>query len=156
MLIGEKIMKKIAKIIAVISLLFLIIGIVSATDINNLQVPDGWESIGGGSYHEIGDSPGQGSGQNMMIQKWSDSFKDEFYQNNTDEQYTVIEDGNHTFMYIDDLNQMAGGFEVVEIDNEKYFVDFWTVDYRNSEEIADASYFMVQFNELNNLEPVEV
>lgn len=147
---------KIWKILTIITITFLLIGIVSATDIDNLKVPDGWKSLGGGSYHEEGDSAGQGSGQNMMIEKWSDSFKDEFYQNNTDEQYTVIEDGNHTFMYIDDLNQMAGCFEVVEIDNEKYFVNFWTVDYRNSEEIADASYFMVQFNELNNLEPVEV
>ena len=147
---------KIWKILTKITITFLLIGIVSATDIDNLKVPDGWKSLGGGSYHEEGDSAGQGSGQNMMIEKWSDSFKDEFYQNNTDEQYTVIEDGNHTFMYIDDLNQMAGCFEVVEIDNEKYFVNFWTVEYRNSEEIADASYFMVQFNELNNLEPVEV
>ena len=147
---------KIWKILTIITITFLLIGIVSATDIDNLKVPDGWKSIGGGSYHEEGDSAGQGSGQNMMIEKWSDSFKDEFYQNNTDEQYTVIEDGNHTFMYIDDLNQMAGCFEVVEIDNEKYFVNFWTVEYRNSEEIADTSYFMVQFNELNNLEPVEI
>lgn len=147
---------KIWKILIGLSILFLLIGMVSATDINNLKVPDGWKAIGGGSYHEEGDSPGQGSGQNMMIEKWYDGLKDEYYQNNTDEQYTVIEDGNHTFMYIDDLNQMAGCFEVVEIDNEKYFVNFWTVDYRNSEEIADASYFMVQFNELNNLEPVEV
>ena len=147
---------KIWKILTIITITFLLIGIVSATDIDNLKVPDGWKSLGGGSYHEEGDSAGQGSGQNMMIEKWSDSFKDEFYQNNTDEKYTVFEDGNHTFMYIDDLNQMAGCFEVVEIDNEKYFVNFWTVEYRNSEEIADASYFMVQFNELNNLEPVEV
>ena len=147
---------KIWKILTIITITFLLIGIVSATDIDNLKVPDGWKSIGGGSYHEEGDSAGQGSGQNMMIEKWSDSFKDEFYQNNTDEQYTVIEDGNHTFMYIDDLNQMAGCFEVVEIDNEKYFVNFWTVEYRNSEEIADTSYFMVQFNELNNLEPLEI
>ena len=147
---------KIWKILTIITITFLLIGIVSATDIDNLKVPDGWKSIGGGSYHEEGDSAGQGSGQNMMIEKWSDSFKDEFYQNNTDEQYTVIEDGNHTFMYIDDLNQMAGCFEVVEIDNEKYFVNFWTVEYRNSEEIADTSYFMVQFNELNNLEPLDI
>lgn len=149
-------MMKILKILTSATIILLLIGVASATDVNNLKCPDNWEATGGGSYHEIGDSPGQGSGQNMIIEKWSDSLKDEFYQNNTDEQYTVIEDGNHTFMYIDDLNQMAGCFEVVEIDNEKYFVDFWTVEYRNSEEIADASYFMVQFNELNNLEPVEV
>ena len=69
-------MKKITKIIIAISLLFLIMGICSATDINNLKCPDGWKALGGGSYHEEGDSPGQGSGQNMMIQKYDDSFKE--------------------------------------------------------------------------------
>ena len=147
---------KIWKILTAVTLIFLIIGIASATDVNNLKVPDEWEAVGGGSYHEIGDSPGVSSGQNMMIQKWDDSFEEEFYQNNTDEQYTVVDAGNHTYMYIDSLNQMAGCFEVVEIDNEKYFVDFWTVDYTDSEEIADASYFMLEFNSLNNLEPVEI
>lgn len=138
------------------AILLLIIGVAAATDINNLKVPDGWEAIGGGSYHEINTDTNGGSGQNMMIQKWDDSLKDEYYQNNTDEGYMVSEDANHTFKYIDTLNGNAGYFEVVEIDNEKYFVNFWTVDYTNFDEIDDSSYFMVQFNELNNLKPVEV
>ena len=147
---------KIGKILIMIGILFLFIGIVSATDINNLKVPDGWKALGGGSYHEEGDSPGQGSGHNMMIQKWSDSFKDEYYQNNTDEQYTVTDTGGNTFMYIDDLNHDAGSFEVVEIDGQKYFVLFSTTDNMDVEKIADTSGFMQEFNKLNNLEPVEV
>ena len=91
-----------------------------------------------------------------MIQKWDDSFKEEYYQNITEEQYTVTDTGNNTYMYIDDFNQNAGSFEVVEIDGEKYFVNFWTVDNMDVEEIADTSLFMLEFNELNNLEPVEV
>ena len=147
---------KIWKIIIGLSVLLLLIGMVSATDINNLKVPDGWKSLGDGSYHEEGDSPGQGSGQNMMIQKWSDSFKDEYYQNNSDEKYSVQDTGNNTFMYIDDMNQNAGSFEVVEIDGQKYFVNFWTVNNMDVEKIADTSLFMQEFNKLNNLEPVEV
>ena len=147
---------KIWKIIIGLSVLLLLIGMVSATDINNLKVPDGWKSLGDGSYHEEGESPGQGSGQNMMIQKWSDSFKDEYYQNNSDEKYSVQDTGNNTFMYIDDMSQNAGSFEVVEIDGQKYFVNFWTVDNMDVEKIADTSLFMQEFNKLNNLEPVEV
>ena len=147
---------KIGKILIGLSILFLLIGMVSATDINNLKCPDGWKAIGDGNYHEEGESAGQGSGQNMMIQKWYDGLKDEYFQNNSEEQYTVMEDVNNTFMYIDAFNEDAGCFEVVEIDGEKYFVNFWTVDYTDSEKIADTSFFMVQFNELNNLEPVEV
>ena len=144
------------KIILAALILIITIGIVSATDINNLKVPDNWEAIGGGSYHEIGDSVGSGSGQNMMIQKWDDSFKEDYWYNITEEQYTVKDTGNNTFMYIDELNQDAGSFEVVEIDGEKYFVNFWTVDYTNVEELADTGVFMIEFNKLNNLEPVEV
>lgn len=144
------------KIILATLILFLTIGIVAATDINNLKCPDGWESIGGGNYHEIGDSAGAGSGQNMMIQKWSDDFKDEYYQNITDEQYTVKDAGNNTFMYIDALNEDAGSFEVVEIDGEKYFVNFWTVDYTDVDKLADTGLFMSEFNKLNNLEPIAV
>lgn len=144
------------KIIIGILILFLTIGIVCATDINNLKCPDGWKSLGNGNYHEEGESAGQGSGQNMKIQKWHDSLKDEYFQNNTDEKYTVIEDGNHTFMYIDDSNEDAGCFEVVEIDGQKYFVNFWTTHNHDSEEIADTSWFMVKFNELNGLIPIEV
>ena len=149
-------MRNTTKIITILTLLLLTIGIAAATDINNMKVPDGWEATGGGSYHEIGDSPGQGSGQNMMIQKWSDSFKEEFYENHTDEQYMVTDTGNNTYMFIDDLNADAGSFEVVEIDGEKYFVLFTTVDNYDTEEIADTSLFMQEFNELNNLHPVEV
>ena len=61
---------KIWKILIGLSILFLLIGMVSATDINNLKVPDGWEAIGGGNYHEIGDSPGSGNGHNMMIMEY--------------------------------------------------------------------------------------
>lgn len=147
---------KLWKILTTFTIFFLLIGMASATDIDNLKMPDGWKSVGGGSYHEEGDSPGQGSGQNMMIEKWYDDLKDEYYQNITEEQYTVTDAGNNTYMYIDDLNAMAGCFEVVEIDGEKYFVNFWTVDNMDVEEIADTSYFMLKFNELNNFEPVEV
>ena len=149
-------MKTVMKILAGIAILAMIMGAAYATDINNMKVPDGWEATGGGSYHEIGESTGQGSGQNMMIQKWSDSFKEEFYDNHTDEQYTVTDTGNNTFMFIDDLNADAGSFEVVEIDGEKYFVLFTTVDNYDPEEIADTSLFMQEFNQLNNLHPVEV
>ena len=144
------------KIIIATLILFITIGIVAATDINNLNMPDGWESLNDGTYHEIGDSAGGGSGQNMIIQKWADSLKDEYYQNITDEEYTVMDTGNNTFMYIDDLNENAGSFEVVEIDGEKYFVNFWTVDYTDTEEITDTSFFLVKFNELNDLEPIAV
>ena len=58
------------KIIIGILILFLLMGIVVATDINNLKMPDGWESINSGSYHQKDPLTNGGNGHNMMIQKW--------------------------------------------------------------------------------------
>ena len=145
---------KIWKIITAITLLFLILGIVAATDINNLKVPEDWEAVGGGTYHQT--SPlGGGNGQNMIIEKWSDSLKDEYYQNISDEEYFVIDKENNTFMYTDGYNKNSGSFEVVNIDGENYFVNFWTVDDLDAAEVAKTYQFMMEFNKLNNLEPIE-
>ena len=146
---------KIWKILTAITLLFLILGIVAATDIDNLKVPEDWESVGGGTYHQT-DIGGGGNGQNMLIQKWYDGLKDEYYQNISDEEYFVIDKENNTFMYTDGYNEDSGSFEVVQIDGEKYFVNFWTVDDLDAGEVAKTYQFMMEFNKLNNLEPIAV
>ena len=144
------------KILILLLTLFLTIGFVAATDVNNLKVPDGWKAIGGGSYHEEGISEGQGTGQNMMIQKWYDGLKDEYYNNISEDNYIVMDKGNSTYMYSDGLNQNAGSFEVVEIDGEKYFVNFFTNEDMNPDEIAKTYDCMLTFNVLNGFSPVEV
>jgi hypothetical protein len=59
-------------------------------------------------------------------------------------------------MFTDGLNKMSGSFEVVEIDGTKYFVNFWTSDDLNADEMAKTYQFMTEFNGLNNLKPVAV
>ena len=145
------------KIIIGISILFLLIGMVSATDINNMKVPDGWKALGGGSYHEEGISQGQGSGRNMMIQESSDSIVDEYTTNVTADNYYVYANSDNTYNYTDGSNQDSGCFEVVDIDGKDYFIVFSTLD--NVEFTSDTltTYeLMMEFNKLNNLEPVEV
>ena len=148
---------KILKILIGISILFLLIGSVTATDINNLKVPDGWESIGHGNYHEIGESKGQGSGRNMILQKWYDGLKEEYYNNITEESYYVNNNGDNTYNYTDNMNGDYGCFEVVEIDGEKYFINFWSLINSELKKGAPTNYeVMMEFNKLNNLKPIEV
>ena len=73
-------------------------GIVCATDVNNLKMPDKWESIGSTNYHEIGDSPGAGSGRNMMIMNYTNANCDDFFKNGT-EDYFIFKnaDGSYNF-----------------------------------------------------------
>ena len=152
---GEDSMKNMTKIIIGIALLFLVIGMVSATDINNLKCPDGWETIGGGSYHEIGDSPGSGNGHNMMIMEYTDANCDEFFENNTSENYYVFKNADNTYNYTDwTVNNDEGCFEVVKIDDKEYFLIFSSnIDKDYDKNIYES---MLDFNKLNNLEPVEV
>ena len=148
---------KIWKILIGLMLMFLIIGTATAVDTGNLKMPDGWEAIDDSTYHEIGDSPGSGSGRNIIIEKWHDSLKDEYYSNVSDEGYYVYSNGDNTFNYSDSLNEDYGCFEVVELDGEKYFVIFWNVMDADFDSVDVSTYdLLMDFNKLNNLEPVEV
>ena len=144
------------KIIIGVLLIFLVIGIAAATDVDNLKVPEGWESIGDGSYHEIGDSPGEGSGRNMMIMEYTDSNCNEFFENGTDDYY-IFKNDDGSYNFTDwTVNRDEGCFEVVEIDGNQYFLFFSSNidnDYSSELNIFDV---MLEFNKLNNLTPIEV
>ena len=144
------------KIIIGVLLIFLVIGIAAATDVDNLKVPEGWESIGDGSYHEIGDSPGEGSGRNMMIMEYTDSNCNEFFENGTDDYY-IFKNDDGSYNFTDwTVNRDEGCFEVVEIDGNQYFLFFSSNidnDYSSELSIFDV---VLEFNKLNNLTPIEV
>lgn len=147
---------KIWKMITAITLLLLLVGMVVATDINNLKVPDGWESAGKGNYHEIGDSPGQGSGRNLMVMEYTNPNCGEFFENGTDD-YFIYKNSDGSYNFTDwILNRDEGCFEVVEIDGKQYFLLFSSnidKDYSGKMSIYDT---MLEFNKLNNLKPIEV
>lgn len=145
------------KILIGISFLLILIGTVVATDVNELKVPDGWESLHNGNYHEVGQSAGQGSGRNMMIQKYSDSIKSDYCNNVSEDNYITFQNNDKTWNYSDGANQDTGCFEVVNIDGEKYFVVFSTQDNVELNKDSHTTYdLMVEFNKLNNFEPVEI
>ena len=132
-------------------------GIVVATDINNLKCPDGWEHVAKGNYRELGTDPGAGSGRNLMAMEFSQANTEDYLENNTEENYLVFKNSDNTFTYKDwTLNHDEGCFEVVEIDGKQYFLVFSSNidnDYKGKPSITDI---MKEFNKLNNLKPVEV
>lgn len=150
-------MKTSIKLLIGMGMILMIMGMVSATDINNLKMPDGWESIGGGSYHEIGDSPGAGSGRNMMIMEFNDANCGDFMQNNTEENYFIFKNADGSYNFTDwVLNKDEGCFEVVEIDGKQYFMLFTSnidKDYSSDKNIYEI---MLEFNKLNNLKPIAI
>ena len=137
-------------------LLFLTVGMVVATDVNNLKVPDGWESENNGNYHEIGERSGVSSGRNMMIMEYNDANCGDFFENGTDEYY-IFKNADGSYNFTDwILNRDEGCFEVVEIDGQQYFLIFSSNidnDYTDKPFVYDS---MLEFNKLNGLKPVEV
>ena len=152
---GEKNMKTITKILIGISILFLLMGLGAAADVNNLKCPDGWESIGGGSYHEKGLSQGEGNGHNLMIMEYDATDSADFFENSTEDSYYVFKNSDNTYNYTDwILNNDEGCFEVVKIDGKEYLLIFSSnIDNDYDKNIYDI---MLDFNKLNNLKPIAI
>ena len=147
-------MKKGLIFLTAIAILFLVMGIATAADLSNIKMPDGWDEVNDGIYMMTGDSPEDG-GHNLLIQKFSDALKTTYYDNATGAGFVVDDKGNGTFVYTDEANKLGGSFEVVEIDGEECFINFWFAGLDSSE--IDKTYgYMMEFNELNGFEPVEV
>ena len=150
-------MKNLTKILIGIGILFLLIGVVTATDINKLKTPEGWEPTSNGMYHEIGESSGAGSGRNLMIMNYTPDTCGEFFENVTSENYFVFKNPDNTYNYSDVVvNRDEGYFEVVEIDGNQYFLLFSSNidnDYTSKLSLYDA---MLEFNKLNGLKPIAV
>ena len=146
------------KIIIGTLLLFLIIGIASAADVNNLKCPDGWEHVTKGNYRELGDTPnGPGSGRNMMAMEFTQANCGDYLENDTSENYFIFKNSDNTYNYTDwTLNSDEGCFEVVDIDGKQYFLVFSSNienDYSGKLNIYET---MLEFNKLNKLTPVQI
>ena len=145
------------KILLTITIILLLTGTAYAIDINNLKMPNNWEPTGNGNYHEIGDSTGSGSGRNMMIQPMTDSVKEDFFSNVSEDNYFVFSNGDNTFNFSDGSAQDSGCFEVVSIEGKDYFVLFSTLNSVEFDKDTKSTYdLMVEFNKLNNLKPIAV
>ena len=145
----------IKKITITLFLLFLLVGIASATDYKELKVPDGWESMHNGNYHELGDSPGQGSGRNIMIMEYNNANCADFLENNSEDNYFIYKNSDGSYNYTDEvINYDIGCFEVVKIDGKEYFVLFSSNIGKSYD--GTINDIMLEFNKLNNLKPIEV
>ena len=138
------------KIILTILILSLTIGIVAATDINKLKMPDGFENTGNGMYNQKNPLTNGGTGFNVIINKYTpESFK-EWSVNDTD--YTVNKTGD---LYWYTSSGDDGVIEVFELDGEKYYAVFSATSNTNFN--TDKAFeYMSEFNKLNNVKPVTV
>lgn len=135
------------KIILILAILLLIIGTVSAANLNDkFTAPNGLHKMGTSDFVDE-------KGHNIMIIEDSDSNRQKWFENDTN--YIVSPYESHANMYLgaDDENDCYI-LEVVEKDGAKYIISSWTP--KGPTEAKKISDNLLEFNKLNNLKPIEV
>lgn len=133
-------MKNILKIVIGISIIFLLIGTVSAFDIDDFKAPFSFGDFKGGqSINEIDSS----------IQFYIYDFDAADYSSDEDFDVTPLE--NNTYKVYDKLMKSTGVQEKISVDGSDFTVYlFGNTDFENLEG------YLNQFNKENNVTPLEV
>ncbi len=135
-------MKKIA---IGITILILLIGIVSATGINDFKAPNGWDNKGNGAFF----SPNPGEG--ILVMEYNDENVKDFIDN---EFVTIKKDTSTNIMtYKDSDLKQHGSMEIVEVDGNKFIVQSWAGDQSTASDNILLSN-LYNFNTVNNLTPI--
>lgn len=138
---------KIDKILIGIGILFLLIGVASATDLVDIfKAPSTLEPMGTSGYVDT-------QGHNIMILEYSDDEVNTWFQNDTDPVYLVQKYNDTCYLGVDDENDCYI-LEIVEKDGTKYIISSWTPKGPDETPIIKSN--LEEFNKLNNLKPLEI
>ena len=150
----KEIMKAI-KILIGISMLLLLLGSAAAFEINSLKTVDDygdWDANGYSNYTT-------NSNRYFLVEKigtFDDDFKDEWFKNHPEYEYTAELVDNNIYKIADNSFKFYGYQEVVEIDGDNYMVSINQNSKLSPGEESDFLNDLKEFNKLNNLEPIEV
>ena len=131
------------KIALTLIVLILTVGVVSAIDMTDMKVPDGFEKSSSNCF-EKGDFE-------LNLVHYSDSSKDLVFED--DDDYTVSEYSSNIYKYTDKLVKNVGAVEVVEIDGDKYLIE--CVETGTTSHDGAVYDYLTEFNSLNDLTPIE-
>lgn len=129
------------KIITAALLLFLLMGICFAANINDVKLPDG--------FTKQSDHVAKNDKYELSINKYTAEDKDILFTN--EDGYNVIT--GEVNKYTDKQVKHEGCFEIVEINGEKTIVEVYYDGLSNQDKCVD---YLNNFNDLNNLKPIEV
>ena len=140
---------KIQKILISCFLIFLLIGIAAATNIDSLIPPEDCGPLKDGvaSYDNHID-------RMFYIEKASGDYVTDWFTNTT---YMTVEDvGDNIYSYADTQLKMYGYQEIVNIDGTDYLISINQGSQLSPGEETNLLKDMQEFNKVNNLDPVEI
>lgn len=151
-------MKKVLKIIIGISILFLLIGGVSAALNSGLKAPDEFEKSIYWERNNESDIYSLKNDNNTLfyIDKYSDDLYDTLFKDDAEFDYHVNPVSDNIFMGKD--NSLHDGYvmEVIEYNGEKYIINICISDNPDNARIKDSADYLTEFNKLNNVQPIKV
>lgn len=136
------------KLLLGIGILFLLIGSATAFDVDTLKTPFGYSDIKDGTAM-LNDGHTQ-----LYVGKMDDN--PDVFESNVEEQYIISDIGNNTYLFTDDLLQMYGFQEKVNIDGVDYLVSISKDSPLSNADRTLLKEDLDKFNEKNNLEPIAV
>ena len=138
-------MEKIFKILIAVAAIFLMIGLVSATDSADLfKAPSGFTASGNDSFADT-------QNHNIKIYNYTDELYSQMFESDSIFSISLFKD-NHFFKK--NTKDHYGILEVVEKDGNKYIIESWTSKNPNEANVLENN--LNAFNSVNDLKPLTV
>ena len=140
------------KILVILILSLFLIGFVSAVELPNFTLPDGFDDVGDGIFIKYDSS--KKPNQTLAIIEYTEHDAGDYLLNDTDYGYTVFNSTNDTYNFVDSKLKEKGTIELIEIDGKRFIVESW--DALDGDDLDFTVTFnnLLQFNKLNNITPI--
>ena len=136
------------KIFLVLFIGLISIGVVAAVDTGDFNIPDEFDELGGGVFIL---QSFMGTDQYLTIVPFDDYYKADYLINDSSDGYFIFPNKNNTFNYVQKSVNEQGSFEIVEVDGNKYIIDFSDDEINSNNDFTNTHKWLVEFNKLNNL-----
>lgn len=111
------------------------------------DVPSGFEDVGDGVFvlYDMFKKPEQ----ILSIVSYTEHDEKDYLSNDTENNYLVFASGNGTYNFVDKSMNEKGSFEIIEVNGDKYIVDFAKEGIDNANDFKDTFTNLMEFNKLN-------
>ena len=137
------------KVIFLLILGLVTVGVAVAADNATIsfEVPSDFEDVGDGVYvlYDVAKKPDQ----ILSIVSFTEHDKEDYLTNDSTNNYTVFAYENGTYNFVDKSMNEKGSFEIIEINGDKFIVDFAKEGIANEKDFNDTFKFLMEFNKLN-------
>lgn len=140
------------KILLCLILSLFLIGFVSAADLPNVIMLDGFNDSGDGLYLKY-DSNNKVA-QTFFILEFNEHDAGDYLLNDTKYGYTVYNSTNDTYNFVDEKLKEKGSIELIELDGKRFIVESWDAISGDDHDFTDTFNNLMQFNKLNNITPI--